>query len=170
MYRHTYELFTHFSAPSVVVQQYPLPSFHSAFYMSCDSSTAKTTCALLAVLSFSCGVRTVTTEPIRKQARQVEMFILKGGQKQKIVAPRWRAMTGKRLLRLEHGVPSKSKGRRRPRRGDGNGNGNGNGAAGAEGDSGGKVDEVDGPPLSGLGEEGSDTSSSSGSGSDDDGR
>lgn len=71
-------------------------------------------------------------------------------------------MTGKRLLRLEHGqrvqvgVASKTKGRR-PREGGGSG------VAGAGGDDGGKADEVDGPPLSGLEEEGSDTSSSSGS-------
>ena len=95
-----------------------------------------------------------------KQARQVEIFILNGGRKQKIVAPRWRAITGKRLLRLEHGqrvgMSWKKKGRR-PRQGDHNDTG----AAGVLG--GGNVNEADGPPLSGLEEEDSDTSSSSGS-------
>lgn len=102
--------------------------------------------------------------PNRQQARQVEAFILNGGQRQKIITPRWRAMTGKRLLRLEHGQrvglsAERSKKGRRPQQA---GQDHGNGAAGATG--GGKAG---GQPLSGLEEEGSDTSSSSGS---DDGR
>lgn len=98
-----------------------------------------------------------------KKARQVEAFILNGGQKQQILAPRWRAMTGKRLLRLEHGqrlgVAAKRKERRRQEDGKGNADGGGDDGDGVGGDG-------DGPPLSGLEEEGSDTSSS---GSDDGG-
>lgn len=93
----------------------------------------------------------------------METFILNGGRKQKIVAPRWRAMTGKRLLRLEHGqrvgVAAKKKGQR-PRQ-DGKDSSSGAAGAGADG-----AGDGDGPPLSGLEEEESDTSSSSG-GSDD---
>ncbi|CAN0033829.1 unnamed protein product [Pylaiella littoralis] len=96
---------------------------------------------------------------VLEEARQVEAFILNGGQKQKVLAPRWRAMTGKRLLRLEHGqrlgVAAKREGRRHQQ--DGGPDADGNGDGGGEGG---------GRPLSGLEEEGSDTSSSSG----DDGR
>eukprot|EP00903_Cladosiphon_okamuranus_P010267 g9721.t1 len=91
---------------------------------------------------------------VLEEARQVENFILNGGQKQKIVAPRWRAMTGKRLLRLEHGQRV-GMAPRRPRR-DGN-----DGVAGADADADGGG-SGGGPPLSGLEEEGSDTSSSDG--------
>ena len=94
--------------------------------------------------------------PNTKQARQVEAFILHGGQKQKILAPRWRAMTGKRLLRLKHGqrlgLASKKRDRKRQE----------NGVAGGDGGGGGGGED-DAPPLSGLEEEGSETSSSSGS-------
>lgn len=94
---------------------------------------------------------TIAVATAKQQARQVESFIVNGIRKQKIVAPRWRAMTGKRLLRLEHGqrvgVATGEKKGRRPRQDDG--------AAGAG--------KIGGPSLTGLVEEGSDTSSSSGS-------
>ncbi|CAM9612425.1 unnamed protein product [Ectocarpus sp. 4 AP-2014] len=99
---------------------------------------------------------------VLEEARQVETFIINGGEKQKILAPRWRSMTGKRLLRLEHGqrvgLAAKVKGRRQDRQGDGS----------RGGDVGGDAETSSGPPppLSGLEEEGSDTSSSSGGNED----
>lgn len=109
----------------------------------------------------SLSLETVTT-----QARQVEAFIINGGQKQKILAPRWRSMTGKRLLRLKHGqrvgLAAKVKGRRRDRQGNGSRGGGGVGGD-AESSSGPPAP----PPLSGLEEEGSDTSINSSSGSED---
>lgn len=104
----------------------------------------------------------LSLETVTIQARQVEAFIINGGQKQKILAPRWRSMTGKRLLRLEHGqrvgLAAKVKGRRRDRQGDGfRGGGVGGDAETGSGPP---------PPLSGLEEEGSDTSSSSGGSED----
>lgn len=95
-------------------------------------------------------IRFLTRKRTAVQARQVEAFILNGVQKQKILAPRWRAMTGKRLLRLEHGqrlgAAAKGNDRRGLERDHAGGGGGGSG----------------GVPLSGLEEEGSDTSSSSG--------
>lgn len=103
----------------------------------------------------STSLPTITTNV---QARQVEAFILNGNRKHKIIAPRWRAMTGKRLLRLEHGqrwIGRTKKGRRQQ---------------------GGQTDDdrmvkacIDGrgsdAPLSGLEEEHSDSSSRSSSSS-----
>ncbi|CAM9584547.1 unnamed protein product, partial [Laminaria digitata] len=40
---------------------------------------------------------------VLEEAQQVEAFILHGDRNEKIVAPRWRTLTGKRLLRLNHG-------------------------------------------------------------------
>ncbi|CAM9231246.1 unnamed protein product [Ectocarpus fasciculatus] len=104
---------------------------------------------------------------VLEEARQVEAFIINGGQKQKILAPRWRSMTGKRLLRLEHGqrvgMAAKVKGRRRGGQGDGSGSGGVGVGVGDVNASGGGPPA---PPLSGLEEEGSDTSSSSGGSED----
>lgn len=79
----------------------------------------------------------------------MEAFILNGARKDKILAPRWRATTGKQLLRLEHGqrFGRVIKGRRpRPT----HGNMEGGGIRGGDDDD----------RLSGLEEEGSDSSSS----------
>lgn len=95
--------------------------------------------------------------PPPDQAQQVEAFILHGDRKEKIVAPRWRSITGKRLLRLDHGqrLGGEARGggaqRRRQRQG----------AAGGGGEAVGVGESA--VPLSGLEEEQSESSSSSSS-------
>lgn len=85
----------------------------------------------------------------------MEMFIVRGQRKYEILAPRWRGMTGKRLLKLEYGERLGRAKRGRSRQGS---PGGADKLEGTGRSTGARVETRE-APLSGLDEEDSDSSS-----------